>query len=63
MNSVEEYVKRWTKLDKEDFDTLSEGIKLFDACLRYRITRLKRSIKAINPSILNTCDEKWKKTR
>ena len=59
MNSVEEYVRRWTKSEGEELDTLSEWIKSIRKLLKYRINHLAGKMRTVyryvfkKPEVLN----------
>ena len=51
MDSVEEYARRWTKSEGEEFDTLSEWIKSIRKLLKSRIHHLSGKMRTIYPSV------------
>jgi hypothetical protein len=50
MNAVEDYAKRWAKLENEKLDTLSEWVKSIRVILKSRITNIKTKVCTIYSS-------------
>jgi sugar-specific transcriptional regulator TrmB len=53
MNYVEDYAKRWAKLENEEFDTSSEWVKSMRGMLQSRIRNIKSKVRTIYPSVFS----------